>query len=132
MINDITEAFGGHLSGAWTGEVAWPGQPYIPKADTPYVAVRMAAQTRRAVGVGADVPRGWNGSWQAVVAVPSNVGVQAANDIAWAIARHYRRDTSFSIPSLHVTNADPRPPYQDGDFIRVPVLIEWFMLESAS
>lgn len=131
MISAIEDALEGHLGGIWTGDVAWFGRPFDPKPNTPYVAASVPARSRQTLGAGSNAIKQWMGTFNAVVAMPASIGKRAANELAWSIATHYRRGTIFpSLPSLQITNTDVRPVYSDTDFLRVPVVVEWFMMET--
>lgn len=133
MISNIEDAFAAHLPGAWTGDVAWQGRPYDPAADAPYLSVSLMAHTRQTLGYGVNAVRQWRGAWQAAVVMPASIGKRTANDTAWSIASHYKRGTVFaSLPGLQITNTDIRPAYTDSDFIRVPVIVEWFLMETTT
>ncbi|MGG5810938.1 phage tail terminator-like protein [Falsiroseomonas sp. CW058] len=130
MISAIEDAFASRISGVWTGDIAWDGRPYSPSPDTPYLAVGLVAHSRRTLGAGANAIREWSGAWQASVVMPASAGLRPARDAAWEIAGHYRRGTPFpSLTGLQITNADIRPAYADTDFVRIPVVVEWFMME---
>ena len=104
----------------------------MPTKGRPYLLPRMAARSRRPMGVGADSVQEWTGIYQVGVIVPRDQGTRLENEIASSVLKAYRR--GLTVETLQgifvIVTASSAPPSQPfGDWVQLPVQINWFAHE---
>jgi hypothetical protein len=131
MLADIQKALDGRLA-LFPGEKAWEGVPYTPKIGTPYIYSSVSGRVGETIGIGPGVPRFWRGAYQLMVAHPTGEGMVPAYETATSLLDHFPRgltlvngEASVIIERGHIPQS-----YRAGDWINVPVIIEWYCEEN--
>jgi hypothetical protein len=113
-------------------QIAWPEKTFVPTKGQPYLRPEMSARVRTPMGVGADSVRQWTGTYQISVMVPRDTGTRLQNELASAVLMAYRRGLSVVTPQgiwLYITESTVPPAVPFGDWINLPVQIQWFAHE---
>ena len=110
------------------GDKAWEGVIYYPTIGKPYVSTKIAARQRQVMGIGPNVPQIWYGTYQLVVCHPAMEGVAAAYATADSLLALFPRGLSLTAgaSAVIVESASVGPTYTMGDWINVPVTVQWF------
>ena len=105
---------------------------YNPQAGVGYLSGRLSAYARTPVGIGPDVPSSVTGSYQVNVQRPAVEGSGMANAIAGMLVHLFVRGAALALATgqvLIVEQASEQPAIPSGDWITVPVVIEYFGTE---
>lgn len=124
----ITDALKAHLA-ALPGKppVVWENVDSLP-ASYPYLIVQpVHVEPARVTHDGA---HRYNGLLQVAVVIAAGTGVTAADDLAWAVSKHfYGQDFEAGGGRLRITDQPHiRDGYTDGVRWRVPVLIRFALI----
>jgi Bacteriophage related domain of unknown function len=120
------------IEGIPDDQIAWPEKTFVPKKGNPFLKPEMAGRTRRPVGFGANSVKQWDGFYQIGVFVPRDTGTRLQNQVASQLLRIYPRGLGAQTPQgvqIHVTNSTAPTPVPWGDWINLPVQVEWFATE---
>lgn len=126
MIASIRSALDAKMATLWQGDFAWEFVVYAPVLGKPYVSVRLSGYDANPLGIGPDTPTWHNGVYQASVVWPMTDGASGAL-VARTIRDGFKRGTTLTVEghSLIVMRSAIRPPLNEGDWSRTPVIIEW-------
>jgi hypothetical protein len=115
---------------ALTGiDIAWQGTAYQPATGRPFLMVRMSGRNRRPMGAGPIAAHIWEGFYQINVMWPAGEGTQPALVQADALVAHFPRALTLTTTAgsrVVIENTTVQPDYDAGDWVSVPVLINWF------
>lgn len=130
LLNNVLR--GASITGIAAADIAWPEKTYRPQKNIPYVKPEMAARNRRPLGFGADAVQEWTGTFQIGVFVPRDSGTRLQNEIASQLLRAYPRGLAMQTPQgvwMTVTRSTVPAPVPFGDWVNLPVMIDWFAHE---
>lgn len=130
-LNGVLKA-GLPIDGISSDQIAWPEKTFVPTKGIPYLKPELAARVRRPVGFGADSVKQWDGTWQIGIFVPRDTGTRLMNAVASIVIRTYPRGLRLTTPqglTMSVTNSTAPVPVSFGDWVNLPVQIEWFAFE---
>jgi hypothetical protein len=105
---------------------------YAPQAGVGYLSGRLSAYDRVPMGIGAPTPQSVTGFYQISVNRPTAEGSDLADAIAARLVNLFDRGTALALETgqvLTVQQASERPAITSGDWLTVPVVIEWFGTE---
>lgn len=114
------------------GNIAWPDKTYVPTKGVPYLKPELAARARTPVGFGADSVQQWTGAYQVGVFVPRDTGTRLQNELASQVLAAFPRGLTMQTPQgiwMTVTRGTVPVSVPFGDWLNVPVTIEWFATE---
>lgn len=120
------------LGGISAGQIAWPEKTYVPVKGLPYIKPELAARARRPVGFGADSVQQWDGTYQVGIFVPRDSGTRLQNIVASEILAAFPRGLALQTTEglwMTVTRGTVPTPVPFGDWVNLPVLIDWFSFE---
>jgi hypothetical protein len=115
------------------GDVVTEASPqYAPKAGKPYLSGRLAAYARTPIGIGTPTPEMVAGSYQINVQRPATEGVGPGSAIAARLVHLFDRGTALALATgqvLTVEQASEQPAIFAGDWITIPVVIQYYGTE---
>jgi Bacteriophage related domain of unknown function len=115
------------------GYVVTETQPfYAPQAGVGYLSGRLSAYQRTPMGIGAPTPEQVTGFYQINVNRPTAEGSDPADAIAARLVNLFDRGTALATETgqvLTVQQASERPAITAGDWLTVPVVVEYFGTE---
>jgi hypothetical protein len=112
--------------------IAWPEKTFAPVKGVPWLKPELAARSRRPVGFGADSVQQWDGTFQVGIFVPRDSGTRLQNQIASQILAVFKRGLALQTPDgvwITVTRGTAPVAVPYGDWINLPVQIDWFATE---
>jgi hypothetical protein len=112
--------------------VAWPEKTFVPTKGVPFLKPEVSGRNRRPVGVGATGVQQWDGLYQIGVYVPRDSGTRLQNAIASALLGLFPRGLSMTTPQgivMWVMASTAPVPVPFGDWVNLPVQIQWFATE---
>ncbi len=127
---DIDDAFTAvyrTLSGF--GALQTDGQLFAPQEEVPYAFGRMSAIVAMPGGYGADSVINWRGTYTILVNSPRSLGKQFAGQMAATVIEAFPRALSVVTtagPAMQVDLAQAAPADDMGDWITIPVNVNWF------
>lgn len=105
---------------------------FEPVTGQPYYTGRLAAYTRRPLGIGPVTTTEHRGSYQITVNRPLAEGDRTAALIAEELAAHFGRAVPIAAmpgathPAIVIEASTPQPGYSSGGWFTVPVIVSWF------
>lgn len=128
----VRQAFDAHLlTFTAGGDVNLAGTDYTPQAGKPYLSSRLTYQ-RSPVGIGTPVAYEVRGTYQVNVNRPAIEGLPTADSLAARIVELFQRNTTLALATgavLTVMSASEQAEIPAGDWLTVPVVIEWYGTE---
>lgn len=116
---------------AYDLEIAWPNVNYTPTVGTTYLDVDIIPVENVNIGIADGSTTEFQGILQIAVMAPLGGGIITPMEIAGAIADRFERNASITGEGLTV-KIEGRPVFdsylQDGDRIRLPVRVKYFVL----
>ncbi len=130
MLVDIQNALDSRFA-TLPGQKAWPGVPFSPTVGVPYAAASVAARAAEHVGIGPGQPRFWRGAYQIMVAHPTGEGLKPAHETVESVLALFQRGLNLTSNNANVIveRSWAAQPYPSGDWINIPVTIEWLCEE---
>lgn len=117
------------IQGISDDNVAWPEKTYVPSKGIPYLKPELAARVRTPVGFGADAVQQWTGTYQIGIFTPRDTGTRLQNQLASQILAAFPRGLALQTPDgvwMTVTRGTAPVPVPFGDWINLPVQLDWF------
>ena len=114
------------------GDVNVTGTDYTPQAGRPYITGSLTSYIRTPVGYGLSAPHDVRGTYQVSVNRPAIEGLATADSVAKRVEALFPRGLSLALATgavLTVMSASERPEMTSGDWLTVPVVIEWYGTE---
>ena len=111
------------------GALQGDGEVFLPCDDVPYAYGRMAAISPNPGGYGADAVINWQGVYTILVNSPRNLGKQAAGQLADTVVAAFPRGlgvVTATGQAMSVSQASAQPSEDSGDWITIPVQVQWF------
>lgn len=108
-----------------TWPVFWPGVPFTAPNGI-WLAVQLLTRQSRPLSLGVGGIEEDSGTYQILVTGPAGKGPYALADVADIIKPFYRRGFGTTLTSgwkLRFDKTDVRPPYGDGPWLRLPLLV---------
>lgn len=116
--------------------VAFEGLAFTPEGNRPFITTQVSGRDRTPMGLTADTPHLWRGTWSVVVKHPAGEGLSAPYARAAVIAEHFRRATSLPVTGgvtcLVVQSVNIPLPYTTAGWVSLPVVINWTYEEHAT
>jgi hypothetical protein len=118
------------INTAYASNVAFEGgKAYKPASNTAYLSVRMASQTRDAVGAGTKGVLRWTGVYQVLCVSPAGGGMTPALTQRQAIFDLFPKGLSLTTADSQKVIVDepprPGPAYADERWVYATALIPW-------
>ena len=102
---------------------------YMPVSGVPYLKCELSGYNDTPAGFGANSMMQQVGTFQLSVMRPSTEGVKRGRDLADRLVALFKRGTNISLPNgqtLIIDYTSPQPAQIHGDWISVPVVVNWF------
>lgn len=112
--------------------VAWLGVSYVPQAETPYIDTSMPALSSHMLTVGKAGVREWRGTFRVTCNWPIGGGIDDAMSQTDAVSALFPNGTTLPTSDGWVVKfsaPDPKPPLQDGTWVKGIVDLPWFLHE---
>lgn len=111
--------------------IAHEGQRFAPVPGTPFVPCKVVWVSGRPSTLGDGHLVAHNGTFEVAAVYPAETATGDAETLASAIKNHFKASDVLTLDGsdikVRIRHAERLPAMEDGDWIRVPVSIAWYL-----